>query len=153
MTEIIDLVVFKLGTQRYALPLAAVERVVRAVEVTSLPGAPPTVLGLIDVQGQIIPVFNLRRRFGSAEREISPEDQFLIARTATRAVALVIDEACGVIARERSAVVGSDPLIPGHEHFPAVVKLDEGLGLIHNLEKFLSQDEARSLDEAMSRAE
>ena len=111
------------------------------------------VLGAIDVEGRVLPVLNLRRRLRLPEREIGPADQFLIAWTARRAVALVIDEAQGVIEREQSAVVGSDRIVPGLEQFQGVVKLDDGLVLIHDLEKFLSLDEARTLDEAMERAE
>ena len=96
-------VVFCLDGQRYALPLAAVRRIVRAVEVTPLPGAPAIVLGAIDVEGSVLPVLDIRRRFLLPEREIGPADQFLIASTARRAVALVIDEAHGVIEREQSA--------------------------------------------------
>ncbi len=51
-----QLVAFTLGEQRYALPLTTVQRVVRMVEVTPLPKAPEIVLGVIDFQGNIIPV-------------------------------------------------------------------------------------------------
>ncbi|HZL45845.1 MAG TPA: chemotaxis protein CheW [Opitutaceae bacterium] len=149
MSELIFLVVFRLDEQRYALPLAAVERIVGAVEVTPLPGAPAIVLGAIDVEGRVLPVLNLRRRFLLPEREVSPVDQFLIAWTPWRMVALVIDEAHGVIEREQSAVISSDRVVPGLEQFQGVIKLDDGLVLIHDLEKFLSLDEARALDEAM----
>ena len=148
-----QLVVFRLDRQRYALPLVAVERIVRAVEVTPLPGAPAIVLGAIDVEGRILPVLNLWRRLGLPEREIGPANQFLIAWTARRAVALVMDEAQGVIEREQSAVIASDRIGPGLEQFQGVVNLDDGLVLINDLEKFLSLDEARTLDEAIDRAE
>lgn len=148
-----ELVVFRLDQLRIALPLAAVERIVRAVAVTALPGAPAIVLGVIDVEGHVLPVLNLRRRFLVPEREVSPADQFLIARTARRAVALVIDEAQGVVERGQSAFIDSDRIVPGLEQFQGVVKLDDGLVLIHDLEKFLSLDEARTLDEAMERTE
>lgn len=144
-------VVFSLDGQRYALPLAAVRRIVRAVEVTPLPGAPAIVLGAIDVEGSVLPVLDIRRRFLLPEREIGPADQFLIASTVRRAVALVIDEAHGVIEREQSAVIDSDRIAPGLEQFRGVVQLDDGLALIHDLEKFLSLDEARALDRAMDR--
>lgn len=142
-------VVFRLGSQRYALPLAAVERVVRAAEVTPLPGAPAIVLGAIDAGGCVLPVFNLRRRFLLPERDIGPADHFLIARTVRRVVALVIDEADGVIEFGPSTVVGSDRIVPGLGQFQGVAKLDDGLVLIHDLEKFLALDEARALDVAM----
>ena len=80
-------------------------------------------------------------------------DHFLIARTARRALALVIDEAHGVIEYAPSDLIDSDRIVPGLGQFQGVVKLDDGLVLIHDLEKFLSLDEARTLDEAMERAE
>lgn len=148
-----ELVIFRLNGQRYALPLPAVERVIQAVEVTSLPGAPAVVLGVINVAGRVLPVFNIRRRFFLPEREIVPADQFLIARTTWHTVALVIDEVHGVIEHEPTAVVGADRLVPGIAQFQGVVKLDDGLVLIHDLEKFLSLDEAQTLDTAMEQAE
>lgn len=150
MSELIQLVVFCLDELRYALPLAAVERIVRAAEVTLLPNAPPIVLGAIDVAGRILPVLDVRRRFGLRQREITPADQFLIARTAPRTVVLVVDEAEGVIERSQAEIIGSREIVPGLEQFEGVVRLDDGLVLIHDLEKFLSLDEARALDEAMN---
>lgn len=151
MSEATQLLVFRLGEQRYALPLAAVERVVRAVAVTPLPGAPATVLGAINVQGRVVPVFNVRRRFLMPDREVGPGDWFLLAHTSRRAVALVVDEAADVLERPRDDVPTSALAVPGVEHFPGVVKLDDGLALIHDLEAFLSPSEEQALDEAMPR--
>ena len=55
-----QLVVFVLNDQRYGLPLSAVDRIVRIVEVTLLPKAPDIVLGVVNVQGQVIPVIGHR---------------------------------------------------------------------------------------------
>jgi len=153
MSETVRLVVFRLDEQRYALPLAAVERIVRAVEVTFLPKAPSIVLGVIDMEGQPLPVLNVRRRFDLPEREIRPDDHFLIARTVSRVVALMVDEALGLVERSQTEIIGADRIVPGLEQFQGVVKLDDGLVLIHDLEKFLHLDEASTLDEAMERAE
>lgn len=149
MSELIQLVVFRLEEQRYALPLAAVERIVRAVEVTSLPDAPAIVLGAIDLAGQVIPVLDVRLRFRLPQREIGPADQFVIAHTAPRTVAFVVDEALGVIERTKSAVTDTAQIVPGLEQLHGVIKLDDGLVLIHDLEKFLSLDEVQALDQAM----
>jgi len=152
MSELLQVVVFRLDGQRYALPLAVVRRIVRAVEVTPLPGAPPIVLGAINVAGSILPVLNLRRRFLLPERTIGLDDQFLLAQSPGRAVALVIDEAHGVIDCELSDVVGADRIVHGLEQFQGVIKLEDGLVLIHALEKFLSLDETRGLNQALERA-
>jgi purine-binding chemotaxis protein CheW len=144
-------VVFGLDGQRFALRLSAVQRVVRAVAVTPLPGAPPVVLGAIDVAGSIVPVIDVRRRLSPASHEVRASDQFLIATTARRSVALLIDEAHGVIEHEPSAVVDAARIAPGLERFHGVVQLEDGLVLIHDLDAFLSLDEARALDESMQR--
>ena len=150
MSELTQLVIFRLDDERYALPLAIVERIVRAAEVTPLPKAPTIVLGVIDLEGRVLPVLNIRRRFQLPEREISPADQFLIAATESNTVVLVVDEAQGVIERSPTEIVEAAQIAPGLEQIQGVTKLDDGLALIHDLEKFLSLDEARSLDEAMS---
>ena len=143
-------VVFCMDKGRYALPLATVDRFVRAVHVTPMPRAPGIVLGAIDVQGRVLPVFNIRRRFGLPERAIDPADHFLIAHTARRTVVLVIDAAQGVFERPATAVTEAANIAPDVEHIRGVIQLDDGLVLIHDLEHFLSPDEARVLDEAMS---
>jgi len=152
MTEPVELVVFRLDDQRYALRLGAVERFVRAVEVTPLPGAPAIVLGAIDVGGSVLPVLSLRRRFGLPEREVDVTDQFLIARTSSRAVALVVDEALGVIAVPAEVVTGAGRIVPGLDHVRGVVALDDGLVLIHDLESCLSLDEERALAKTLDAA-
>ena len=144
-----QLVVFRLDQQRYALPLAVVERVVRAVEVTPLPKAPAIVLGAIDVHGRVLPVLNVRQRFLLPDRQMCPADWFLLANTARHTVVLVVDESEGVVERPQADIVVSTQIVPGLDHFPGIVRLDDGLVLIHDLERFLSLDEARALDEAM----
>lgn len=144
-----QLLVFLLDGQRYALPLGAVGRIVRAAEITSLPQAPQIVLGALDVAGTILPVLNIRRRFRLPEREIHPSDQFLIAHAGGRPVALVIDAATGVVELPPAQIVAAATVAPGLEHIQGVARMSDGLILIHDLESFLSLDEAAALDRAM----
>jgi purine-binding chemotaxis protein CheW len=139
-----QLVVFGLDGMRHALPLAAVERVVHAVAVTPLPGAPAPGVGAVDVAGTIVPVYCLRRRFGLGERPLDPADQFVLARTARRRVAVVVDQVQGVLDCDR-APVPAEGLLPGLAPPGALVQLDDGLLLIHDLEAFLSEPQERAL--------
>ncbi len=64
------------------MKLEAVERIVRAVEVMRLPYSPEIVIGVVNVEGNILPVLNLRKRFGFPDRGRSlPATSFSIART------------------------------------------------------------------------
>jgi purine-binding chemotaxis protein CheW len=145
-------VVFTLDSGRYALALAAVERIVHAAQITPLPGAPQVVLGVLNVQGSVLPVFSLRRRLALPERAVEVGDQFLIARTAHRRVALVIDAAQEVIEHPPAAIVDTKRLARGLDKIQGVIPLEGGMLLIQDLERLLSPEDAAALDEAMKDA-
>lgn len=150
MGKSVQLVVFALGEQRHAIALAQVERVVFAAQVTPVPGAPAIVLGVIDLQGEVIAVLDVRQRSSSIAQPIHVNDQFLIVQTRLRKVALVVNETLDVVERDASAVssVGLAPSDPGRQE--GVVRLEDGLALIEDVEEFLSAHESRMLDEAMA---
>lgn len=145
-----QLVPFFLDDQRYALHLDVVERVIPAVETTPLPKAPEIVLGLINIRGKIIPLLNIRRRFRLPDRETELTDHFIIAGTPKRSVALPVDSVSGVIQIFEGEITESTDVLPALEYVEGVVKLKDGLLLIHDLESFLSLEEETALDEALS---
>ncbi|HUW27273.1 MAG TPA: chemotaxis protein CheW [Sulfuriferula sp.] len=145
-----QLLVFALGDQRCALYLPVVDRVVRAVEISPLPKAPDIVLGVVNVHGEVIPVINVRKRFGLPQRDIALTDQLVITHTARRPVALVVDTVTGVVECIARQLVVAEGILPGLEYVQGVAKLKDGLILIYNLEQFLSLEEDVFLDQAMS---
>ena len=153
MAEYSKLVVFRIDEQRYAFSLSAVVRIVRAVEVTPLPNAPSVALGAIDVAGRVLPVLSIRKRLGLPGRELTPADQLMIARTARREVVIVVDETLDVMAVPLGGMVPATEILPMLRLVEGVVQLADGLVLIEDLEKFLSLEEERLLDEALSNAE
>jgi purine-binding chemotaxis protein CheW len=142
--------VFALDAGRYAIPLAAADRIVRAAEVTPLPAAPGLVLGVLDVGGHVLPVFDTRARFNLPSRQIEPADYFLIARAGARRVVLIIDRPLGVIDQPADAVVEAGLITHGIEQIGGVIRLEDGLVLIQDLEQLLTADESRDLDRALA---
>jgi purine-binding chemotaxis protein CheW len=148
-----QLLVFLLDEQHYGLDLAAVERVVRTVEITPLPKAPEIVLGVVNFQGRVVPVLNMRKRFCLPEREVSLTDHLIIAHTSQRDVALAADAVSGVIERSEHEIIAARDIVPRMEYVEGVVMLEDGLVLIHDLDTFLSLEEESKLDGAMEEAE
>lgn len=146
-----QLVVFGLDGQRYALRLSAVERVVRAVEVIVLPSAPAIVLGVINLAGRVIPVMNIRKRFRLPEKEIGLDNQLIIARTAERTVALLVDYTSALAEISATEVIQAIKILPRIDYLDGVAKLEDGMVLIHDLDKFLSLEEEQALDSALAR--
>ena len=142
-------VAFTLDEGHYALDLSAVERITQTVEITLLPEAPDIILGIINIKGKIIPVVNIRRRFRLSEKDIEPTNRLIIARTLKRTVALVVDVVLGVIETPEDRVVKADTVLPGLDYVQGVVKMEDGMILIHDLNKFLSLEEEQTLDTAI----
>ena len=144
-----QIVLFSLDEPRYAIYLSAVQRVVQAVEITPLPKAPDIVLGVINFQGEIIPVVDIRKRFKLPAREINIEDQFIIAQTSKRVVVLAVDSVSGVFELENDKVIDAETVFPYTDYISGVAKIERNIILINDLEKFLSLDEEIILDKAL----
>jgi purine-binding chemotaxis protein CheW len=145
-----QLVVFSLDEQQYALRLSSVEQTVRMVEITPLPKAPEIVLGVIDVHGAVIPVLDIRKRFCLPERPPGISDQLIMARTARRSVALVADAVVDVVTLTGEELVEPGAILPQLEYVEGVAKLGDGMVFIHDLDAFLSLEEERVLETALT---
>lgn len=143
------LVVFGIGGQRYALPLLAVERVLPMVAVSPLPKAPSVALGVINLHGQVVPVLNIRSRFGLPPRHYGLAGHLLVARTDRRILALPVDEVFGVKEAAAETVTPPGAVLPGLGYVAGIVTLADGLIFIHDLDTCLSLDEERRLAEAL----
>ncbi len=144
-----SLAVFCLDDQQFALAVASVERIVHAVEIAPLPGAPPGVRGVINFRGTVLPVFDLRVRFGQALRDVRVTDHFVIVNTLRRKVALMVDAAVSVVGAGEAGVVAAADILPGFEAIEGIMKLAGNIVFIHDLDRFLSLDGEHALAVAM----
>ena len=149
MNEQVALLMFRLDQRRYALSLSSVERVVFIVEITPVPKAPPTILGVVNVGGTIVPVYDLRSRFRLPRREISLTDNLIIIQTNRQKAALLADEVNGVLEVSTSKIVTPENVFPELGHVKGIVKLQDGLVIIQDLDKFLTLEEEKFLHEAL----
>ena len=143
-------IVFVLDSQRYALHLSAVDRVVHLVHITPLSSAPDVLLGVVNMEGRVMPVINIRRRFNLPKRKIHLSDLLIFARTKRRSVALVADAVTDVIECSERSLISAELILPGLEQVEGVIKLEDGLVVIQNLDKFLSLEEEKFLDSALA---
>jgi purine-binding chemotaxis protein CheW len=146
----LTLLVFQLGAQRLALRLEVVQRVLAMVEIRSLPGAPAPVTGLVNIAGRVIPVMDLRPRFGVASRAVELSDVLILADAGWRTVALVADGVIGLVARGGDDVTPMASMTGGLPDLAGVVKLDDGLVLLHDVDKVLSSAQRQQLDRLLA---
>jgi chemotaxis signal transduction protein len=95
--EQISLLMLAIDGHQFALPTAQVQRVVRAVAVTPLPHAPKIVLGVIDVQGELLPVVSGRACFDLPMHEIELDWCYIVLESTEGPFALAVDAVLGVV--------------------------------------------------------
>jgi len=148
----IELVLLGVDGQTCALPLDAVDHVLRMVEITPLPGAPDTVAGVINIQGEVVPVVSIRRRLGLTHRAVGVSDSLVLARARTRRIAIIAESVLGVVECPADAIVSTADIARGIQHIGGVLKTSDGLVLIQDLDRFFSSDEEQAMDQALGRA-
>jgi purine-binding chemotaxis protein CheW len=149
MEKTSQLVMFLLNGQRYALPLEIVERVTRAVEVTPLPEAPPVILGIINLQGEVVPVVDLQTRFRHPPREIRVTDHFIVAESAHGLVALPVDEAVGLLRDTSGEQVSATEVMPDLSYVSDVFLLGADMVFVLDIDTVLTDEEASAVADSV----
>lgn len=104
---------FMLRGYRYAVPILAVQEIRRYSAPTPLPNVPSYVLGLINLRGTVIPVFDLRLRFGNPDPTYDHLTVIVIVKVGERNVGIVADDVVKVIPMTRELVRPS-PTMASH---------------------------------------
>jgi len=130
--------IFGLDGKKFATLVSFVERVVRVVAMRELAHSSPHVLGVIDVQGEIISVVNLRTVLGLPNKEISLTDYLLICSVDNKRVALLIDTVMNTDYCERQEA-NSEQSIPLPEALDHLIKHENTTVPVYQLERLFSQ--------------
>lgn len=97
-------VVFALSGQNYCIDIMSVREIRVVQAITTLPGAAEFVRGIINLRGTIVPVFDLRKRFGLGETNIAENQALVIAAIEGHLTGLLVDEVLDIMASPASAV-------------------------------------------------
>lgn len=144
----VRLTLFRLDGRRCAVDASAVAEVLAAVATSPLPRQPSYIAGVIDLRGTIVPVLDLRVRFGSASRPLELTDQFIVVRATGRTLALWVDEVEEFAWSDPAGWTGRGGLIAGDRSLAGVAALSGGLATIHDVGAFVAQCEADAVFEA-----
>ncbi|HOS92992.1 MAG TPA: chemotaxis protein CheW [Armatimonadota bacterium] len=87
----VQLVVFGLADESYGVHVLAVEEIIRLQEITAIPHAPDFVEGVINLRGRVIPVLDLRKRFGLPPAEATKSTRIVVVEASGMTVGLVVD--------------------------------------------------------------
>ncbi len=125
---------FRVHDRRHGVNLEAVERVIRAVEITPATGVTPESVGVINFHGQVMPVVAMRLSLGLPGKDLELTDKFVITRSEDRLMALWVDDVEGVIDFPSEQRVSGGHNVGEAGMTKAIVKTPQGLLFVDDLE-------------------
>ncbi len=141
------LTIFNIGEEEYALDIMKVVEILRPQKVTRLPNTPDFIEGVINIRGTVVPIIDLRKRFG-IKIQSHENERVLLTRVRGEIVGLLVDGVKEVYSLSKGDVAPPPAMVKGikTEYLEGVGKAEERLIIILNLDKILSTEEMLLLE-------
>jgi purine-binding chemotaxis protein CheW len=147
-SELLQLVSFTIGSEEYGVDILCVQEINRMLNVTQVPNSPSYVDGVINLRGKVIPVIDLRSRFGMPRIARTKDTRIVVVELIGKTVGFVVDGVSEVLRIPRSVTETPPSTVMQNvesEFITSVAKLEDRLLILIDLEKVLSDGEKKEL--------
>ena len=143
VTGSIQLVSFGLVDEEYGIEITKIREIILITEITQVPQTPHYVKGLINLRSTVIPVIDLRARFDLAEAEATDESRIMVLNVGSKTIGIVVDAVSEVLRVSNTDISPPPPTVTGlgREYITGLVKLDDRLLIMLDIDKLLGADE------------
>jgi purine-binding chemotaxis protein CheW len=150
MEKDLQVVGFRIGNETFGVRIGSVREIVRVPEITAVPSAPETIEGVINLRGKIIPVMDLRKRFGQTEVQPDKKNRILVVELDNKLVGLIVNAASEVLRIAPSEIEAPGNLFAEGEsgYVTGVGKLKGRLIILLDIAKLLHRPEFKRFEEA-----
>ena len=146
---------FALGSEQYGLEILRVQEIKGYMGITPIPNSPPHVRGVMNLRGTVIPVVDLRRKFGMEPQEYTRFTVIIVVTAATRTIGLIVDAVSDVLD------VRADQMRPAPDlgaqvdtrFIAGMVSSGEQLVVLLDVDRLLAADGLAAVEEALATAQ
>uniref|UniRef100_A0A7C4WCM1 Chemotaxis protein CheW n=1 Tax=Geoglobus ahangari TaxID=113653 RepID=A0A7C4WCM1_9EURY len=146
--DVVQVIVFNLGNERYGVEISQVREIIKPTQITRIPNAPDFVEGVINLRGQITTIINLRKRFGLEPKPIDNNTRIIVVEYNNAVIGMMVDTVNEVKYLSTADIEALPSIITAREEakfLKGVGKLPDGLLILIDLNKVLSEDEVERL--------
>ena len=143
----IQLICFKLGAEAYGSDIMQIKEIIRCQKIAVVPKAPCFIDGVINLRGMVIPIIDLRKRFG-LQAGAHLRNRIIIAAVESRIVGLVVDDVIDIISAPKANLLPPPKMVKGAEsaYLGGMIDVEGSFLFIIDLDKMLTEEEKGSLD-------
>ncbi len=142
-----QIVSFRLADEEYGVDIMRAQEIIMISQITRVPEVPDFICGLINLRGHVIPIVDLRKRFGLEAREYDEHTRVIVVNVESKTIGIVVDAVTEVLRIHAEQIEPAPSSITGldHEYIRGLVKLEGKLLILLNIEKILSREQQREL--------
>jgi len=144
----VQVVVFRVGGQDFAFDIFQVQRILGYEAPAALPKAPPFLAGVLSVQGTIVPVIDLRKRFDLPEAEIREETRIMVLECDGAPIGAVVDAVVEVLRVSAAQIAPPPPIVRGlaAEYVQGIISLSARTIIMLHAVRLLNSSERLALE-------
>jgi purine-binding chemotaxis protein CheW len=149
-----QVVIFRVGNELYGVDIASVESIIKMQAITAVPHAPQFVEGVTNLRGIILPVIDLRKRFGLGQIDATKDSRIIVVALDGTKLGMVVDAVSEVLSIAEGTVEPPSPLVSTVDtaFIQGIAKLDGRLVILVNLEKIFSRVEKEEMQASLEAA-
>jgi purine-binding chemotaxis protein CheW len=138
---IIQLVGFRLDNEHYAIAITKIQEIILMKPITRIPQVPDFLEGLINLRGSVIPIVNLRKRFGLPPREVDDETRTIVVNIHDKTVGCIVDAVTQVMRINRDQIQPPplSVLAVSHQYIAGLARLEDRLLIILDIERLFDE--------------
>ncbi|RQD58795.1 MAG: chemotaxis protein CheW [Desulfonatronovibrio sp. MSAO_Bac4] len=147
--ELLQLVTFKVGSEEFGIEIFSVKEIIRMLNITKVPKAPDFVEGVVNLRGKVIPIIDMRKRFGMDSLNHDKHTRIVVVEMENVMVGYVVDAVSEVLRIPSDTVEPPPSVVAGidAEYINGVGKLENRLLIMLDLNKLLKTEEKNSLNQ------
>lgn len=148
-----QLVSFRLAQEEYGVEITKVQEIILVGEITRVPQTPPYIKGLINLRSTVIPIVDLRSRFGLPEEDATDETRIMVVNVAGKTIGIIVDAVSEVLRISQEQIAPPPPTVAGlgRDYLIGLARLENRLLILLDIDKILGDHET-SLDAGADRA-
>lgn len=141
-SPVLQFVGFRLDDEDYAIAITKIQEIILMTPITRLPQAPPYIEGLINLRGSVIPIINLRKRFGLSPREHDEETRTIVVNVQDKTIGCVVDAVTRVMRINRDQIQPPPPGVGGaaSQYLAGLARRDNGLLILLDIDKLFQAE-------------
>jgi purine-binding chemotaxis protein CheW len=145
--EVLQLVSFNIGQEEFGLDIQRIQEINRMVDITHVPNSPEFVSGVINLRGKVIPIIDLRKRFGFPQKEYDKNTRIIVVELGEAVIGFIVDAVQEVIRIPKNITEPPPPIVAGigSEYITAVAKLENRLLILLDPDRILLEKEKQEL--------